>query len=320
MRPVELPRDERPHPEHAMEWWYFVGHLTPVSDRSHPGFTIGFIVLRARVLLEGVVGIVLVVDHANGVHPMREAIQLMRRTYAPEGRTGFRFEFPGELDPARSWTIDASDDLHYGLRLHENGRYTIDLDVEPGPAHLLGDLGIVDYGQGVELAYYVRPHLPARGRLRLPGGGSPVDVDGCMWLERQWGDENVFDVEWKYLLIHVSPDEQWIFFRLRHRVGPRGERRFGCRMTAAGCEQLPEADVVVTDFGDVAGMPVGSRVRVASRDVDVIVEPLFGVDQYYRPSLSPAFFEGASEVRGRIGGREVRCWGMTEIAVPAGVR
>lgn len=312
MRPVVLPADERPHPDRAMEWWYFVGHLKPAGRPEHPGFTVGFIVLRAWVVLEGAIGLVLFVDHENGVRPLRQAQQLLHRTFAPHGENGFRFEF-GRLDASRSWSIEASEDLHYSLRLREEGQYLIDLDLRSGPAYRLGVEGIVDYGQQVELAYYVRPHLWTTGRLR-PDGAEPIDVEGHMWLERQWGDEDVTAVQWKYLLIHVSPQEQWIFFRLRHRRGARTETRFGCRMTNGQLERVAPDEIQIDDTGDVAGVPVRTRVRVASRHLDLRIEPLFEERQYYRPDLVPPFFEGASRVRGVIDQRAVDCWGMTEIA------
>ncbi len=316
MQPVVLPADERPHDDQLMEWWYFVGHLKPADQPQHPGFTIGFVVLRATIFVQGAIGLILFVDHAAGVRPLRQATQFLYRVYAPHGQHGFRFDFrPDELDASRSWSIEASEDLHYRLRLSENGRFVIDLDLRPGPAYLLGVDGIVDYGKGVELAYYVRPHLDTTGRLRLDDA-DPIDVVGHMWLERQWGNENVTAVQWKYLLIHVSEHEQWIFFWLRHRVGEQAEKRFGCRMSADRFEQFSGDEIDIDDSGDVEGIPVRTRVRVDTPDhiLDLTIEPIFENDQYYAPTLTLPFYEGASRVEGTIDGRAVVCWGMTEIA------
>lgn len=312
-RPVALPMDERPHLDRLIEWWYFVGHLKPVGQDDHPGYTIGFIVLRAGFVLHGVVGLVLWVDHAKGVRPACESNRLLSTAYTSQGASGYRFEFPTGGLGGQTWTLEASDDLHYSLRLSENGVFSIDLDLAPGPAYLLGDRGVVDYGQDVQLAYYVRPHLPTKGRIR-PGGGPAIDVAGHMWLERQWGDENPTAVRWKYLLVHASDREQWIFFHLAHLRGARGEKRFGCRMRDGVLEHLPERDIEIVDVPRAGGPPVASEVRVPSRGIDLVIEPLFGQRQHYRPRLAPAFFEGASRVQGKIAGEPIDCWGMTELA------
>lgn len=312
--PVQLPGDERPHPHHSMEWWYFVSHVKPTADPAHPGFTIAFVVLRARVVVDGSIGLRLFVDHRTGVRPALQATRVFDDVYQRHGGNGYRFDLIPAIRRDVTWSIEASQSLHYRLRVHEHRRYTVELDVRPGVAYLLGNQGIVDYGQGVELAYYVRPHLPTTG-LIAPDGGSPVEVSGHTWLERQWGDADYTAVRWKYLLIHASDAEQWIFFRLEHLHGARSRMNFGCRMTNGQIHTLPEAAIRIDDLpAGASPLPVRSRVEVPAYGIDLEVVPLFGTDQYYRPLVAPAFFEGASDVTGTIEGKPVACWGMTEMA------
>ncbi|HXJ34213.1 MAG TPA: lipocalin-like domain-containing protein [Candidatus Eisenbacteria bacterium] len=318
LEPIRLPRDELAH-EFPVEWWYFAGHVGEIHGTERLSFMVTAIRGTKWVVPPLTVSFVKRIDHARGPLQLLQSGGAFAVAY--EGHdtpVSYRLGYAANIynlwvaSPDR-WRIDGQPG-HYRLRLW-NAASQPELDLEltaTAPAVLLSEDGIVDYGAGHRLAYYVRPKIRVTGYARF--GGRLRVVTGPGWYERQWGSAPTTVYAWKYLNVSLDDGEQWIFF---HTKLATVERHYAARMPAAGgIEELP---LRPADFRnvDVVGRPLGTDLRVDMPDgpMQLSVRPLYGaepdIESIY--PFVPGFWESACLVEGQRNGTPVRGWSMTEL-------
>jgi predicted secreted hydrolase len=316
VQPVRLPRDELTH-DFPVEWWYFAGHLAAGDERM--SYMITAIRGTKWLLPPATVSVVKRVDHARGPLPLQQAGLAFglayHDTHAP---VSYTLRYSGSVfnlwyASPDSWQIDGEPG-RYRIRLWDHDRQP-ELDLmlaADGPAVLLGTDGVVDYGAGHQLAYWLRPKMTAQGFVRI--GGSLRTMRGPAWYERQWGNAPTDAYAWKYVNVALDDGEQWIAYHTRLGTA---ERWYAARMPASGgLEPLP---LDAAGFANVAmaGRPLGTDLRVACPDGETVlrVRPLFpeerDIESIY-PGVPP-FWESVCRVEGTRGGRPVRGWSMTEL-------
>ncbi|HJQ84289.1 MAG TPA: lipocalin-like domain-containing protein [Candidatus Binatia bacterium] len=318
--PVRLPQDELAH-EWPVEWWYFAGHLVDADD---PDERLSFMVTAIRgtkwfLPTAATVSLFKRIDHQRGPLPLLQSGGAFEVVYeGVDDPVAYQFRYRASLlnffaASPEAWDLDGTPG-RYRVRLHDDGGTTLlDLSLrDPGPTVLLGDAGIVDYGEGHRLAYYARPCLVARGDAAF--GGRRRRVHGSAWYERQWGSAPADAYAWKYVNVSLDDGERWFLFHTRLGAAVR---YYAARVSAGGAlEPLPFGAADFRDL-DVDGRPLASAITVATPQGPLVlrVEPLFGAEDDLRsiyPGV-PSFWESACRVEGTRNGTPVRGWSMTEL-------
>jgi predicted secreted hydrolase len=317
--PVRLPEDELAH-DFPVEWWYFAAHLNATDSDERLSIMLTAIRGKKRLLpAAATVSFVKRIDHRRGPLAVLQAGTAFALAYSHQRRlASYRLRYEGSIldfwnaTPER-WTITGTP-VHYRIDLFDGDDVLeLGLDLIPtNDAVLLGDQGVVEYGGGHELAYYVRPKIAVVGEARIDGVMRPVRGRG--WYERQWGTAPTDAYAWKYVNVSLDDDEQWIFFHTRlgehvrydaYRMPPGG-----------GIERVP-VDADAFRNVEVGGRPLGTDMRVqrAGSLVEFRVRPLFGDEPDIRPVYPgvPGFWESACRVEGTRNGQPVRGWSMTEL-------
>jgi predicted secreted hydrolase len=317
--PVRLPADELAH-DYPVEWWYFAIHLSAVdSDERLSVMLTAIRGTKRRLPIAATVSFLKRIDHKRGPLGVLQAGTAFRLAYdADTKRAAYRFRYEGSIldiwnASEERWTI-VGEPTNYRIELFDgDGGVELALDLVPtSDAVLLGNQGVVDYGNGHQLAYYARPKIVASGEARI--GGKAYRVHGPGWYERQWGTAPTGAYAWKYVNISLDDDEQWIFFHT-HMDGE--ERYAAYRMpSGGGIEPLPLTAADFTNV-DVDGRPLGSDLRLVtpSGPVQFQVRPLFGAEPDIKPVYPgvPGFWESACRVDGTRNGQPIRGWSMTEL-------
>ena len=316
--PVRLPRDELSH-DYPVEWWYFVGHLSDTASADRLSFMLTAIRGTISILPPATLSFFKRIDHQAGPLPLLQCGEPFLAAYeGSEHPVSYRFRYRGNvfnlwIASPESWEIDGQPGAYHVRLWNAAGGIEMDVDLDcTAPAVLVDGNGIVDYGSGHQLAYYLRPKVAVRGRARI--GGTVREVRGSGWYERQWGAVPTDSFAWKYLNVSLDDGEQWIFFHTRLGASVR---YYAGRMPAAGgLEALP---IDPGDFRDieVGGRPLGTdlAVRTSAGRVELHVRPLFGTEDDIRsmyPGMPP-FWESVCRVEGTRGGIPVQGWSMTEL-------
>jgi len=322
LEPVVLPRDELRHP-HTMEWWYFIAHLT-----TECGARVSLVCSAIRkdfaLLPFDLTNCMLkFTDHQTGPWPFAECGQPFRGAYTDSPNpVGFEIDYRDNdlqriLCNDGSWLIQGRPGL-YRLSGHVQvdrvGPQAFDLEFRAThPAIPLSGNGLMHYGGGYRLAYYVRPKIDMSGTLQR--GMAIETVTGSGWFERQWGAWPGDRFGWTYLNLHLETGEQWLVYASQRN----GYERYyaACFPRDGGVE---EYDLVRRQFQPMGSRDhrSGSKVMVNTPDgtVTIYVEPLHPDDDDLHSDLPgmPSIWEGVSEVTCRLAdGTTVAGIGLTEI-------
>ena len=327
--PVRIPADELAH-RHSAEWWWFVCHLVTADDGPERRFDAFAVVLRggsAAVAIQRVcddTGTLLKGAHAGLFSQLYTPLP-SPEAFAFRGQS-FLSSLPSVGDP---WFIGAppmvlrGGDGIYDLALGHTdpwasrGAAAIDGDIGSmalslrtrAGAALLGDRGVMNYGDAPDMAYYCWTNLALTGRVNTAGGARPVR--GVGWLERQWGDGDPQGATWKYISIQLDDGRAMVFFRATPNGHPMVRR--GARIDAGGSVvSVDPAHIRIDDARRWKHYWIDSVIRAPGIELTVTA---FREDNEVDLSVPwvPSFWEGAGRVEGTVDGDAVSGRSFTEI-------
>src|SRR5690606_4757245 len=119
----------------------------------------------------------------------------------------------------REWHLVAAD-----------GDYKIDLRLDADtPMMLNGDAGFSrkSSGEGAASYYYSMPRMAARGQLTR--GGQALEVQGNVWLDREWGSGSLSGDQqgWDWFALQLDDGSALMFYALRMRDSKRDPHSAG---------------------------------------------------------------------------------------------
>ncbi len=298
--------DDRPC-DHRVEWWYFFIHLRAVDGEGE--WSIVTTLLKKRLPVWGWptawLAATQVVDARSPTRLCSGAIPALG-CYEP---AAFRWS-TANLPFLPWWEMHR---LPGAWSLRHRSRASFDLTLhDPAPPIFVGADGVMTYGGGHELGWYMRPFLTAEGTVTV--GGREVRVQGDGWMERQWGWSPVESFAWRYLTLRLDDGRRFLLFRTRV---DGHEKTWGIRIHADGTTtEVP--DLALTDEATTDPFPT-TKVRGGGLALQVTALP---IDQLIRPGIpgAPSFYEGFSRVTGKVDGVDVTGVGVTELRVPSGSR
>jgi predicted secreted hydrolase len=288
MQHVDFTRDEFGHPDSPFEWWYYVAFLETDSKEAYRYVTafmrnrfiwVSYMRLQ-RIGSDEIVKPLAYPSFAN----ITDGDQLVLRSpLAPSwnielNRTGFSVHGVGP---------------HARLSFRPKGGAVLHTRPEDG--------GIRRYGADNEMAWYSRPSLTVTGRV-IDEQGDRV-VSGIGWFEHQWGNTDFRRLTWRYVPLLFDNDERAIAFSYIHEDS--NERSTEVALLKDGHAQVIQ-DATLDPLGPG---PLATRITGPDTLIDVASED--GTIDLGIP-LVPRFFEGASKASGKLLGRTVNGYAITE--------
>ena len=321
-REFVFPEDHGPHPEYALEWWYYTGNLQTSEGRRF-GYEVTF--FRRGVGTGGA---------ARSSEWATEQIYFAHfaltdvendEFYAFERYSRDALGLAGATgSPFRVWIEDWSASgaeggvLPVRLKAHdENVAIDLVLNSEK-PIVLHGEDGFARKGgrPGEASYYYSMTRMPTTGAVSLDGDS--YSVTGLSWLDREWSSAQLSEdhVGWDWFALQLSDGREIMYYQLRPRDGIENGVALGTLVGADGSYSALGASDVSIEALDQWQNPIGGtypsrwRLRIPREELDIEITPYIS-DQELDTLIR--YWEGAVSVRGTIEGRPVGGSGYVEL-------
>lgn len=320
-RSFEFPRDHGPHPEFAIEWWYYTGNLAAADGRRF-GFQLTF-------FRSGLAANAPARDSAWAASSVYMAHFALTDVAGQQFHAFERFSrgaaglAGAQAAPYRVWVEDWSAEgigasgLPMRLRAGQ-GDVAIDLALDGGkPVALQGEQGLSAKGDepGNASYYYSLTRMPTRGSLRV--GAEQYAVEGLSWMDHEFatGALERNTVGWDWLALQLSDGRDLMYAQLRGSAARNRSASLlvdaegAARTLAPGALQLE-----VTTYWDSprtqARYPAGWRLRVPEEGIDLTITPLLADQEL---PLAIIYWEGAVRITGSARGQPVQGYGYVEL-------
>ena len=311
---ISFPKDHGAHPDSAIEWWYYTGHLRGDGGRVY-GFQLTF--FRAREM------------------------SLAHFAWSDVARKEFRYEekthltLPGIASAAvgrlavvnEDWSAEESGGRH---RLHAAGPgWDLSLALAPvKPPVLNGERGLARKGPGEnDYSRYVSiPRLSVTGRMRRANAEEPLS--GTAWFDHEWGPGGMPAgvVGWDWFALQLDDGSDLMLYRIRGLGGAATPFSSGTFVPAAGEPRaIPWKDVNLDVSASWKSPHSGARyparwkLGVASLGLAVTITPLLADQELVTErSTGVTYWEGACRVEGTRQGRPLAGRAYAELTGYAG--
>ena len=313
---IDFPRDHGTHPDAAIEWWYYTGHLTDPKGSEY-GFQVTFFRVRDIYLAHFAW-----TDVARGRFLFEEKTHL--------GLPGIAGAAAGRLDVSNEdWSARAEGDrvrLTAGRR--DLGELVLTLTPSKPPV-LNGDAGLSRKGPGPnDFSHYVSiTRFSAAGTL-TPPKGAPLNLTGTAWFDHEWGPGALPEgaVGWDWFALQLSDGSDLMLYRMRLTGGRASPFSAGTFVPPSGPPKaIAWTDVALaststwTSPHTRATYPGVWTLAVRSLGLETTITPL-SADQELATlkSTGVTYWEGTCRVEGTRDGRPIRGRAYVEMTGYAG--
>ena len=298
---ISFPRDNGSHPDAAIEWWYYTGHLKDAGKREY-GFQLTF--FRAREFH---------LAHFAWSDVARKEFRYEEKSHL--GLPGIAGAEVGRLAVSNeNWSAEESARTH---RLHAAGQgWDLSLTLRAGkPPVLNGESGISRKGPGAdEYSHYVSvTRLEASGQMRSGSLRSPLT--GTAWFDHEWGPGGMPAAVsgWDWFALQLDDGSDLMLYRMRDRDGRATPFSSGTFVAPDGSARpVRWSDVTFAEQASWksprtgARYPAGWRIAARPLELDVTVSPLLPDQELVTAeSTGVIYWEGTCRVEGRRQGRPV---------------
>jgi predicted secreted hydrolase len=296
----EFPADHGPHPDYRIEWWYLTANL---EDADGTPYGLQWTLFRSALApydVEGWDSPQLWMGHA--------AITTETDHYVAERLARGGIAQAGVVtDPFVAWIDDwVLEGDWQTMQMRATGTdFSYDMNLTAtGPLVFHGDDGYsVKSAAGQASYYYSQPFFDIAGTLRLPTGD--VQMTGNAWLDREWSSQPLADNQtgWDWFSLSFDDGAKLMGFRLQQTDGMNYTS--ATWITADGqTTPYPDGALQVDPLAaNDAGVPVGWRLTLPARGVDVTVQAL-NDDAWMTTTVpyweGPVTFTGTHDGRGYL--------------------
>jgi len=298
---LKFPRDHGSHPDAALEWWYWTGHLSGADGRPY-GFQLTFFRLR-DVHLAHFAWSDIGAKHFGFEEKTHLALPGIAGASA-EGLDVFNEDWSArEVAGAQKLSVRTTEGL-------------LALTLAPAkPPVLHGEGGISRKGPGAaEYSHYVSiPRLAVSGTLDRNGRAEALA--GTAWFDHEWGPGGLpAGVEgWDWFALQLSDGSELMLYRMRLSGGTASPFSAGTFIPASGPPRaVAWRDVALaprtrwTSPKTKAVYPAEWSLAVAPLSLEVTVTPLVADQELVTAkSTRVTYWEGACRVEGTRGGRPI---------------
>ena len=321
-RKLVFPDDHGPHPDYALEWWYFTGNLDSPEGR-HFGYELTF--FRIGLTSEEFerssewaaeqmyTAHFALTDVENDQFHSFE--RYVRDALGLAGAAG---------SPFRVWLEDwsatsaSSSALPIRLIAREDG-VEIDLFLSSEKGIVLnGEDGFSRKGNnsGEASYYYSLTRMPTSGTIML--NGQAHTVSGLSWLDREWSSSQLSSeyMGWDWFALQLSDGRDIMYGVLRPRDETVSEYQLGTVVEADGSHRSIEPGEVLLKVLDSwqssrgGTYPSRWHFRMPAEGLEVEITPYIS-DQELDAIIR--YWEGAVRIEGTAAGQSVTGSGYVEL-------
>ncbi len=329
-REFVFPQDHGPHPEYAIEWWYYTGNLDTAPGR-HFGYQLTFFrigltptpIARASDFATSNIYMAhfALTDVAN-----QKFYAFERFSRGAAGLAGAQGQPPSTgLRPGfRVWLEDwgaagvGADGLPMRLQAAQDD-VAIDLTLAGGkPIVLQGDHGLSQKSDepGNASYYYSLTRMPTHGTIRV--GAEINAVSGLSWMDREWSTSSLGSnaVGWDWLALQLSDGRELMYAQLRNAAGATIYSDGTLVDPAGSTRRLARSEVALEVTGEWTSprsggrYPAGWRLRVPSQALDLKLTPYLADQEL---PLTTVYWEGAVKIEGSAAGAPISGNGYVEL-------
>lgn len=314
MEPREFvfPRDHGPHPEYAIEWWYYTGNLSAADGRR---FGFQFTIFRTGMTpgepvraSDWATGSIYMAHFALSDIAAGDFYAFERFSRGGAGLAGAQSEpFRVWLE---NWSVAGLEASGMPMRIRAaEGDVALDLTLAAGkPAVLQGDRGLSQKSAetGNASYYYSHTRMPTSGRITI--AGVEYQVSGLSWMDREWSTSALGrdQVGWDWFALHLDDGRDLMFYRLRLKDGGVDPYSKGVLVETDGtARRLSRDDVIVepldywTSPRSGASYPARWRLQLPDAGIDLTLTPLLADQEL---PVTVIYWEGAVAVSGSASG------------------
>ena len=321
-RRLVFPDDHGPHPDYALEWWYFTGNLDS-PDGRHFGYELTF--FRIGLSSEEF-------DRssewaATQMYTAHFALTDVHndRFYSFERYSRDALGLAGAVgSPFRVWLEDwsaaSTGDPTLPVRLvaaDDGTEIDIVLSSEKGIV-LNGEGGFSRKGNnpGEASYYYSMTRMPTKGAITL--NGQTHAVSGLSWLDREWSSSQLSDehVGWDWFALQLSDERDIMYGALRPRDETASEFQLGTVVEADGSYRSIDPGEVQLDVLDRWQSPRGGtypsrwRLRMPEEGIDIEITPYISNQEL---DTIVRYWEGAVKFKGTTDSEPISGSGYVEL-------
>jgi predicted secreted hydrolase len=324
-REFVFPQDHGPHPEYAVEWWYYTGNLVSESGR-HFGYQLTLFRVglapdapersSAWAASQLYMGHFALTDVSNRRFHYFERFSRQALGLAGASLSG-DFGFRVWLE---DWQVEGEglEQPTVRLRAAQEG-IGIDLTlVSAKPVALQGDRGLSQKSAdpGNASYYYSITRMPTTGAVEIEG--QSFTAAGNSWMDREWSTSVLGEdqVGWDWFALQLSDGRDLMYYQLRREDGNVDPLSSGIVVAADGAAIPLASDDVNIQVLDLWDSPRGGsypsrwRLQVPSHSIDVVVTPYLADQEL---DLTVRYWEGAVRLEGDSAGRAVTGSGYVEL-------
>ena len=321
-RPFEFPRDRGPHPEYAIEWWYYTGNLQTDAGR-HFGFQLTF--FRSGLTPEmperssdWATSNIYMAHFALADVADEQFYAFERFSRGAVGLAGAQGE-PTFGVWLEDWRVTSENDgLPMRLRASQDG-VAIDLVLDTDrPVVLQGDRGYSQKGRerGNASYYYSFTRLETTGTVTVDGQSHAVQ--GLSWMDHEFGTSALEDGAegWDWFSIQLDNATDIMYAQVRNPDGS-AQYAFGMLVGTDGSYRFLEASDAMLEVVDTwrssysgAEYPSGWRLQIPEDNIDLQITPHLRDQEL---PLAVLYWEGAVRIEGTSNGQSVSGNGYVEL-------
>jgi predicted secreted hydrolase len=315
-----FPQDHGPHPEYAIEWWYYTGNLDTAQGR-HFGyqltfFRIGLTPTPAARASDFATSNIYMAHFALTDVANQKFYAFERFSRGAAGLAGAQGQpFHVWLE---DWDAAGADSTPMRLQAAQDD-VAIDLTLAGGkPIVLQGDHGLSQKSDdpGNASYYYSMTRMPTRGTIRV--GAETSDVSGLSWMDREWSTSSLGAnaVGWDWLAVQLSDGRDLMYAQLRDATGATIYSdgtlvdQAGSTRRLAPSEVVLEATAEWTSPRSGGRYPAAWRLRIASQALDLTLTPYLADQEL---PLTTVYWEGAVKIEGTATGTPISGNGYVEL-------
>ena len=321
-RRFDFPEDHGPHPEYALEWWYYTGNLQTPEGRRF-GYELTFF-RRGIATMDVMRSSKWAAKHVYFAHFALTDVE-NDEFYAFERYSRDALDLAGAVgSPFRVWVEDwsasGSDGGALPMRLSASGEGA-EINIA-----LNGDKDIVLHGEGgfarkgsqpgEASYYYSMTRMPTTGVVSL--NGRAHSVSGLSWLDREWSSAQLSDehIGWDWFALQLSDGRDIMYYQLRPREGEATDFDLGTLVTSDGAYSGLDAADVNIEALDHWRSPLGGtypsrwRLQIPEEGLDIEITPYVS-DQELHTLVR--YWEGAVRIKGTSNGQPVNGSGYVEL-------
>ncbi len=319
LAPVSLPRDLAAHKNAQTEWWYYTGHFETNAGVKF-GFELVFFKRRTDLDKFSLVPLRLFGNPIYFAHFALTDVNAKEFRYAHRKSANGFFDLPASASEEHfhirlgDWSLREAKDAHV-LRA-TIGDTVFEATLKPAKKPILNGIakdGVSFKDEGQASRYFSYTRMEVEGDLILDG--ATEHFNGSAWMDREFGTWTPTDKQkgWDWFSIQLTDSTEVMCYQLRDSAGGVSDFSSGTFVGKDGeFEPLGKSDFTIEPTGfwksprTNATYPSGWKVKIPKYALDLTVTPVMEDQELdTRGTTMIVYWEGACEVRGRAGDRDI---------------